>query len=470
MSSISGIFSIAASALRASQAGLAVTGQNVANVGTEGYSRQHLRQEAIPGVRLPDGRLGGGVALHGADRSRDAFLDRAFRTESSTAEGFRSHADLLRRLEGLTGEPGPDGLSSSLDRFLSAWSELASAPESPATRAMLRSEAETLARRINDVAGGVDRVVQEGFDRLTDDVRRAQALATELAAMNRSIVAAESDGMPTPDLRDSRDRLLDELAALLPVDVWPSADGSVRVTLGGLGLVEGPRAETLEVNLGGPGFQLRVGGSSITLSAAEGRVGGILEAINRDVPSYRKELDAFAQALVTSVNDLHRQGTNPLGQEGVDFFHVPLDGGGNPVPVSAAALRLSDAVLASPLAIAAGEGSDPGQAGNAFRSGANDVALSLAGLRDSPAVGLTGTLSAHLQEAVSTLAHRVRGSQDGAAIHGVLAQQAEIRRSEVSGVSLDEEMAKLIQFQASYAAAARVLSAADEMLQTLLRV
>lgn len=470
MSSISGIFSTAVSALRASQAGLSVTGQNVANVATEGYSRQHLRQEAIPGARLPDGRLGGGVGLKGVDRSRDAFLDRSFRSETSAAEGFRSHADLLGRLESLTGEPGPGGLSSALDRFFSAWSELSGAPESPAARAILRNEAEGLTRRINDLAGGVDNLVREGLDRVTGHARRAETLATELAAMNRAIVAAESDGTPAPDLRDSRDRILDELATLLPVDVWPAGDGSVRVTLGGVGLVEGPRAEPLEVGLGGSGFQLRVGTLPVALSTSDGRMGGTLAAINRDLPAFREGLDSLAQALVTSVNDLHRQGTNPLGQEGVDFFHAPVDGGGDPVPVSAATLRLSDAVLASPLAIAAGEGTDPGEAGNAFRSGANDVALALAGLRDAPATGLTGTLSEHIQEAVSSLAHQIRGSQDGAGVHGVMAQQAELRRSEVSGVSLDEEMAKLIQFQASYAAAARVLSTADEMLQTLLRV
>ncbi|TVR50653.1 MAG: flagellar hook-associated protein FlgK [Gemmatimonadales bacterium] len=470
MSSIGGIFSIAASALRASQAAIAVTGQNVANAGTEGYSRQHLRLEAAPGVRMTEGRFGGGVDVNGVDRSRDILLDAGFRGESSRSEGFRSHGELLHRVESLLGEPGPEGVSAVLDRFFSAWSDLATSPESAAARGTLRQEALGLTERLNDLAAGVDRLRQEGVERLSQQAGRIQALVGDLAAMNRSIVTAESDGMPAPDLRDARDRALDELATLIPIQVRPSADGSVRVTLEGIALVDGPRPPEVGVVLFGGEVRLQVGDARISLSAGQGAVGGTMEAVNRDIPALRTGLDTLAQALVDSVNAIHRTGTNPMGDEGVDFFHLPLDGAGDPLPVSAATLRLSDAVAASALAIAAGPGSDPGTPENAHQAGRNEVALALAGLRDATDAGLGQSLGEHYGELVGGLANRIRQSRDGAAVHRTLAQQADFRRLEVSGVSVDEEMVKLIQFQASYAAAARVLSAADEMLQTLLRV
>lgn len=470
MSSISGILSTASSALRASQAAISVTGQNVANATTEGYSRQAPLLQTAPGTRLPEGQFGGGVLVRGVDRSRDVYLDGSFRSESSRSEGFRSHAELLQRVESLMAEPGPEGVSSALDRFFSAWSEMASAPESPIAREGLRQEATALVERMNELATGLDRLRQEAMERVTQQVARVQALVSDLVATNLSIIASEADGMPAPDLRDARDRTLDELATLVPIEVQHNGDGSVRVNLGGIGLVDGPRVIEVGLAVQGGQFRLQVGGNLVPLSAAGGRLGGSLEVVNVDLPGLRSGLDTFANSLVTAVNELHRTGTNPLGQEGVDFFHAPVDGNGDAVQVTASTIRLSDPVRGSALAIAAGIGSQPGAPENEYRSGSNDVALLLSGLRDREVPGLGRSLTEHYGEVVGGVAHRVRKSVESGTLHQALAQQADIRRTAVSGVSMDEEMVRLAQFQASYSAAARVLAAADEMLQALLRI
>ncbi|TVP45398.1 MAG: flagellar hook-associated protein FlgK [Gemmatimonadales bacterium] len=469
MSSIGRIISTASNALQANQAALSVTGQNVANASTEGYSRQRALMVESPVTRLAQGSFGGGVMVQGVERMRDILLDAAFRTESSKSEGFRSHADLMRRVEGAMGEPGDAGISAALDRFYSAWSELATAPESEAARSGLRQVTEALTFRMNEVSSGIERLRLDGFERLEQGVGRVQALVADVVAINRSIVTAEASGVQAPDLRDSRDRALDELARLLPIQVQQNADGTVRVNLGGIGIVDGQKIPEFGLDATGGQFRLMVGSRSIALSSSEGQLGGIMQAVNHDIPALRAGLDAMANALVESVNSLHRTGTNPLGQEGVDFFHVPLDGAGDPLPVSAAGIRLSDAVLASALAIAAGPGS--GEVDNEFQPGVNSLALSLAGLRDQPLAALGGqSVSSRFGQIVGEAANATRRSRDGTEVHRILAQQADHRRAEVSGVSLDEEMVKLIQFQAAYSAAARVLSAADEMLQTLLQI
>ncbi len=470
MSSIGRILSVANTALQANQAALSVTAQNVANANTPGYSRQRVELVTAPGTRMTEGAYGGGVTIDGVGRVRDTLLDNTYRTERSKSEGFGSRADLLLRVESLMGEPSEAGLSTALDQFYSAWSELAASPESEAARTSLRQTAESLTFRLNDLSGGVDRLRMEGVERAQQGVARAQVLVADVVELNRSIVAAEASGKEAPDLRDSRDRALDELASLLPITVQNNVDGSVRVNLGGIGIVDGSKVQTLALDASGGGFSLVAAGRSVTLGPGDGSLGGTLHAVNHDIPALRAGLDQVADALVTSVNALHTQGTNLQGNEGVLFFHQSFDADGDPIPVSASGIRLSDAVLASSLAIAAGTGSDPGEPDNAPRPGVNDIALALAGLRDAPVAGLDGSVASRYGQLVGELANAARQSRDGAQVHGILSDQADLRRAEVSGVSIDEEMVKLIQFQAAYSAAARVLSAADEMLQTLLRI
>ncbi|TVR64558.1 MAG: flagellar hook-associated protein FlgK [Gemmatimonadales bacterium] len=478
MSSINQILSVANSALRASQAQVNTAAQNVANANTEGYSRQRVIQTARPGLRLPEGTLGLGVQIGGVERTRDSFLDASFRSETTKAEGFRSQADLLRRVEALTGEPGDEGLTSAIDRFFNAWSELSASPEESGARASLRQQAEALTFRFNDLATSVDRLAVEGAERLQQSTNRIRTLTDELVRINQSIVAAETGGVQSPDLRDSQDRALDELAQLLPIDVQQNNDGSVRVTVKGVGLVDGPLAKPVELESSGGEWRLRIQDIAIPLSASEGRVGGTMATLNNDLSQMRQGLDEIASALVTTVNTIHRGGTNPLGQEGIDFFDQPLDGDGNPIPVSATSFRLSAAVQASPQAIAAGVGSNPGltepidpdEPPNSYLPGANDIALAISGLRDGPVGGFAQGVGNGWGEVLGNVANQIRQSQDGAQVHTSLARQADVQRTDVSGVSIDEEMVRLIQAQSAYSAAARMISTADEMLQTLLRI
>lgn len=470
MSSISRILSVAAGALRAQQSAISTTSHNVANAATEGFSRQRTLMNPGDPLRLPEGNFGSGVQVAGVERMRDELLDGSFRSESSRTEAFQTHSQLLGRVEGMLAEPGDEGLSAALDRFLAAFSELATSPESTAARSSLRQRSDALTTRMNDLAAGLDRVRQEETTRLAQVIDRAQVIVDDLTNLNRRIVSAETGGNSAPDLRDQQDRALDELATLLPVEAIRNANGSVRVHLDGIGLVDGPDPKPIELASIDGVFRVRVGAAVLAPGAGEGRIGGILEFLNQDLPALSDGLDEMAAGLVDTVNEIHRTGTNPMGEEGVDFFHTRLDGNGGPLPATATGIRLSDAVLQSSQAIAAGSGTDPGQPENQYVAGSNDIALQIARLRDQALPELGTTLSDRYDGLVGELAGTLRRSMDSAEIHGILSEQADLRRTSVSGVSLDEEMANLIQFQAAYSAAARMVSTADEMLQTLLRI
>jgi flagellar hook-associated protein 1 FlgK len=158
------------------------------------------------------------------------------------------------------------------------------------------------------------------------------------------------------------------------------------------------------------------------------------------------------------VNALHRTGTNPGGDNGIDFF--------DPAGLTASSMSLSAQVLADPGAISAGT---PGGSGE-YRAGANDVALGIAAMRDADSPLLGTSFGDYFRELTSDVGFTVRAAMDRAEVHGTLADQAEARRTGYSGVSTDEELMRLIEFQTAYAAAARVVTTASEMMETLVRM
>jgi flagellar hook-associated protein 1 FlgK len=180
-----------------------------------------------------------------------------------------------------------------------------------------------------------------------------------------------------------------------------------------------------------------------------------LRSLEVDLPDVRSRLDELAGALVAEVNALHATGTNPDGDTGVDFF--------DPAGTTAWTMSLSAEVAASPDAVAAGTADTAGD----YRGGANDVALALAGLRDAVLAPLGDTPGGYARDLVSSVGQSVRSALDAVEVQETLADQAEIRRMSFSGVSVDEELVRMIQFQTAYQAAARVVSTADEMLQSL---
>lgn len=458
MASLGSILSIANSALRTSQAAVSVTAHNLANAETEGYSRQRaVLGEGFP-TYTPEGAYGTGVRVLDVARVRDEYTNTTVRRETSLEQQYNTRSEVLTRVESLLAEPGETGISAGLDRFFSAWSDLATNPTSGAARTVLRDQTADLAERIQRMGSGLEQLRMESTEPLDLSVARINAIAEGVAGLNRDIVAAESGGNTAGDLRDARDRLLDELSGLIPVSVTQRQNGSVGVLLSGVTLVDG--ADHGRVTLGIQGGQagLALEGRPGLLPESGGSTGALLDLTNRDLPEARASLDLLAQSLVEDVNALHRTATNEAGDTNVDFF--------DPTGITATSIRLSDAIRADAGAIAT---STAGGLGNP-RPGANDVALSLAGMRDRTLTGTGLTPDASVRMLVSEVGVSLRSALDRASVHSTLSQQAELQRASISGVSTDEEMTNLIRFQAAYAAAARIVTVADEMMEAVLRM
>lgn len=453
-STINGILAKASSALSAHQKALQVAAHNIANANTDGYSRQR--------IELSAGSLfGASVRVDDVRRVRDSLLDGTFRRENSSAAAYELRHDTLSRIETVFNEPTDFSLGQVLSNFWSSWSDLAINPADPSTRIIVRERGNQVAQEFNRIARGLDEIQQSLEVRLQDSVEEFNRLSSEIAELNGRIITAAAGGKDVPDLRDAQDRLIDQLSRLTPVQVQEQENGTMRVLLGGMSVVEGQRSFDLATEYSNGEWRVVREETGFELTDLDGTIGSAMELLNRDISSIRQEMDHLARTLVEAVNAVHRRGTNVLGDQDQDFFHADY--------LTASSIQLSDEVANSADAIAAGLG-DP--VTGAYRSGADEIALELAQFRHAPQAALGGhrSFGDKYAEIVTGIGFDVNSAEDLAAIHDTLKLYAENRRSSVSGVSIDEEMVSIIQTQVAYSAAARVITAADEMMRTILNL
>jgi flagellar hook-associated protein 1 FlgK len=484
MATFGGIFSVVRSAIAANQAAMQVTSQNIANAETEGYSRQRAEFTPREPLVMPYGSLGMGVDITNVTRARDAALDSTFRRETGSAESFSVRSDFLRRLEDVLNEPSDSGLSATLDQFWNSWSDLANNPTSGSARSVLRQQGASVASMFRTITRQMDDLETTAREHLRQAVSQVNGQLRAVADLNGQIKAAESAGKEAPDLRDTRDKLLDSLAGLGVSRAEVQADGTVSVYIANLALVSGPAFKALEVR-GAPGtLALGVVGDPDPTYSSVGAMGALMDFVNADLQSFRGQLDALARAVVNGVNEYHASGwtaagellggsnwnalTPPTGSR-VNFF--------DPAGATAATISLSGAVAADLNVIAAGDVQNaPGnaaiaQAIAALRDSSGMQALSARmGAAFATAIGIpaTSSFAESYRDAVATVGLDAMRAGEAHNVHATLAANADQRRLSVSGVSIDEELTKLMQYQQSYVAATRVVQTIDEMADALL--
>ena len=461
MSTFSGL-STAASALAAARRGMDVVGQNIANQATEGYTRQRVSTSAVAAIaqsgRFSLGALPGhGVSVDGIVRLGDALLDARVR-EGVAASGFWSARALAATTaEAALAEPTDAGLAARLSQFWTGWQDLANSPDSAAAAGVVIESAQELAARI---AGGYRAVAGQWSDaRASVDrtIAQVNAAAGQIAELNTEIRDALASGRSANELIDRRDSLVQTTARLAGAKGVLEADGTMTVRIDGNALVTGGDARALTVSgptsidEGGPitvswsgpdGFAVTVDGGELggmlgVLAPADG--GGLL---TRLAESY----NTVAHELAESVNAQHRAGVTATGEPGGDFFSLS-----GPGP---AALGLQVAVqTASDLALAAPD------AGALDGSNADAISQIGRGI-DSP--------DAIWADVVSGLAVGTAGDVQRAELAEAASISAISAQRSVAAVDGDEETINLLTYQTAYQAAARVLTAVDEMLDVLI--
>lgn len=452
---ISDILAAGRSSLLAQQRALRVTGSNIANVNTPGYSRQRAILTAIPASE------GYGVRVSGVEQIVDEFIEARLRTQSSDASAANARRDLLDAVEDLF--PVGDGsIGTALQDFFAAANELSAHPEDLAVRADLLDRASALATRLRDTAQGLAQIQRDSDLRLTSAVDDTNRILDRIASLNRAIAGDEAATQGTAnELRDQRRTALGELAQQLGIRTVENADGTVDVfARSGVTLVSHGDAATLgsqvSATLGLDGAPLHdVGvlapdGSLIPFgSAPGGTIGAQLAVRDVDLPAYAADLDALATTLRDEVNAVQ---ADPAGRD--------LDGlVGSALFAGTGAADLT-VVLSDPRGIAAAQSTG---------SGDNANALALVGLQTATFPALAGaTLSGAFGQLQAGIGAAVRDATDGAAVQDGLLESVAAQRDAVSGVSLEEEFTDLIRFQRAFQAAAQLISVGDGLLEELI--
>jgi flagellar hook-associated protein 1 FlgK len=471
--SIGSILSMARTAMNAQQTVLQIASQNMSNVDTEGYSRQRVELTEARATPFPFGNVGTGVTIQGITRARDSVLDTAFRQGSAGASAADTQSTALSQIQSILGEPSDTGLNAALDKFWSAWSDLSADPSNSAAKSVVKEAGNDVAVTLNRYASQLDQLGANNRDRMNVDVQRVNELTAHISKLNDQIVAAEAGGQSANDLRDARDKDLDEISQLVGAQVVEHQNGSVAVYAGGRMLVDGTVMRTLQVDAGSPPT-VSFGNGSAPIDGLGGSVGAEVTVSTQTIPDVMSRLDALASSLVQNVNSIHSAGTVYSGSpatasSGGNFFDVttPAPSGTDP-RLTARGIRLSPTLTTATVATAGASATGPGN---------NDTALALANLRDSMvsftnADGSTETakFGDFYSEAIGHVATMTQHAQDDATVQHTLASNADTRRQSVSSVNTDEELIKVIQAQHAYQGAARLVSVVDQMMQTLVNL
>jgi flagellar hook-associated protein 1 FlgK len=349
-------------------------------------------------------------------------------------------------------DSGDTGLAAGLDDLLNAFSDLANDPTSATARTVVATNAQALVQRFHGAADRLATASADVLTRMQDAVTQANGYAVQIADLNRQITAA-AKGVSAPDLEDRRDLLIDQLSQLTDVQVVTHADRSVGVVAGGALLVDGAQHGALEVrSLAAGGYGVGVAGTGAPIALASGRLKALSDLSTTVLPGVQKQLDGFAAAVVSEVNAIHRTGTTGAGASGTDFFDA--------TGLTAASMAVAAPIRQSPANIATGTTGSPGD---------GSVALQLAGLRTAGVASAGGqTLGEMFGGVVTSVASLTQAADQAATSQDTLVANVQSQRSSVTDVSVDEEMVSLIQNQQAFAAASKIVTAADAMIQSLL--
>jgi flagellar hook-associated protein 1 FlgK len=458
MPTLSSGISVALQAVLTHSQVLEITEHNIANASTPGYRRQSaLLTAATPSSitgsdhGLGAGQRGGGVAIERIQRFNLEFFDGRYRAVSAETSNWGTQKEILTQLEPMLAETTEDGLLPKLDQFWAGWQALATDPTNTALRTMLLDDATSLTNAFNRRSSQITQLRADQNLVVGSQVDEINALATQVAQFNGEISRVLSVGEQPNDLMDKRDLALDRLAELTGAVSFPQKNGEVMVSVGGHVLVVGHDALKLHT-------QANTTDTSILdvywednqkLIPPSGELKGTLEVRDQVLANQLSGLNTLALGLKTQVNDIHKTGFGLNNATQIDFF----------TGTGAGDLTVNPLLDAASIATS----------GSLSQPGNNTIALQLAGLKTVKGMKTgTATMNEYYNAQITELGFLTKRASDNSYQNGLVATALGDQRESVAGVSLDEEAANMARAQKAYQAAARVLTAYDEMLNVII--
>jgi flagellar hook-associated protein 1 FlgK len=442
-----GALSSAMSGMKGARQRLDLASHNIANANTPGYQKQVLEVKAggygnVPGMFSRSTIDPGGMISSGVTRRMDIGTYTRLVQAQGDAGATSTAASQMRKLESVFPEPSSAALSSQFADFWAAWQGVSNEPSSTAARVNMLATTNSLVSAIHTTANDLGRLQTQSTADLDLLVTQVNQLAKELASVASAARSGDQELSATQDLLAQRDHLATELATKIGGRVNTMEDGTFQFLLGGRPLVDGVKAQTIQYTAGTVTWQ-----ADGVAAEVGGEASGLQTAISVTYPAYGQYLDDVVAALVSDVNSLHQTGYDLSGATGVSFF--------DPNGTTAATLAVDGAIAGQPGNIAAASAPGASQDGDMARQIAA-VALSLSGA------------DAKYNDMIAQLGVDTRLAQGRASAQSSLAESLDAALKESTSVNINEETVDIMAAQRAFQAAARVITAVDEMLQTLI--
>lgn len=508
------------------QSALYVTGHNIANANTPGYSRQRVNfvetgpypAASMNRPQIP-GQMGTGVEAGSIQRVRESFLDVQYREENNKLGYWEARADATAKMQDIMNEPSDNGLSKTMDQFWQSLQDLSTNPENEGARSVVRQRGLAVVETFHYLYGSLSQIQKDFGNQIGVTITQINSLTTQISNINKQISEIEPHGYLPNDLYDERDRLVDQLSGLVNVQMEKVSNGgnSLKIAEGTYNvyladssgnpildnngnkiyLVQGSTANKLSIPSGqdidGDGVketptgdidQMQVGATTIPITSfSSGKLLGLVESFGyKDsagntkgiYPEMISHLNDLAYTFGKVFNEVHKKGYALDGSTtNIDFFSglTATDAAKN-ITLSSTIDDLSK--IAASIDGKSGNGSNAINLSNVGKMLLSSNSVRLVGTSDTldlTTLGLpltSGTIKSNYEGWIGKLgvdgqqAERMKNNSD------TLRQSVEDRRQSASSVSLDEEMTNMIKYQHAYNAAARQITVIDQMLDKVI--
>jgi flagellar hook-associated protein 1 FlgK len=453
VTSLLSILGTMGSSMMAQQAGLDVTGQNVANVNTPGYVEQIAQLETQA--------HGGGVSVAHITNAFDQFTFQQVVWQSGLKGAAASRSEALNSAQAVLAPQGGTDIGSAMTEFFGAYSALSANPADPSARTAVLGLATRLSQSISGASIGLDAQRTALLSRGQGVASEIDGYLAQIATLNTQIAQASAGGDRAPGLRDQQNALVTKVAADIGGQAVYSPSGAVTILAAGTLLVSDGDAATVGVGVAASGAmqitaKLNGGGPmDITRGLTEGTLGGLREARDTDMAGSLSQLDQFAFSFANAVNSVQSAGAGLDGVSGRALFTPPKKVAG-----AAAMFSVDVAVADDPGAVAASSSA-------AGLPGGNDAAVAMAQLA-SISIGTGGTPATQWGEITAQMGTAVQAANADATTRTDTLELAQNLDSSESGVALDEENVNLTRFQQAFEASLRVLQVTDQLISNLM--
>lgn len=443
--SISSILEIGRRSLFAQQSAINTTGRNIANVNTLGYTRQRIKlHDDLSSVSYL-GKFG----QDATEQIRQSFTDYQIWRENSTFGSFQTGHTMLSQIQDIFSEPTDAGIANLMTEYWNSWNDLANDPDNETAKIVVRDKGIQLANGFNRVHDELIQYQNQVNLEIGDKVTRINELLEQISELNQQIINTEDHS-----LKDTRALLVDELSEMVNINVAETASGELNIAISGMVVVSGQEVNKIlyesEKNGNLWHGEILLESTNQTIDIQSGELKAMLELQNDDIKTMVDNLNLLANQFAKKINEVHYDpgGVRPM------FFNAGM----NPDDVTAGNIQINDLLF-----------NDPSLVGHTSDSGDSSFALEMFNLQNESSVD-GNSFSEFYSSIITQIGSGVNEAGYMKEAQGLVIEKLNIERLSVSGVSLDEEMTHMIQYEQAYNAAAKLISTVDDMITSIMNL